>query len=59
MGGLRDILDGGEDDPRPLWRTRFDSVDAQIRHTSASPTPAALARLLRALADVLDGEDSC
>ncbi len=24
-----------------------------------SPTPAALARLLRALADVLDGEDEC
>ena len=65
LGGLQDVLGEEDDEPPPLCRTAYDSVDAQIQHAVGrqlageedgdSPTPAALAKLLRALADVLDG----
>jgi hypothetical protein len=59
VGGLQDLLGGEPDEPRLLSRTRFDSVDAQIRDASGVSTPVAVAQLLRALADLLDGSGQC
>ena len=65
MRGLQDLLREENDEPPPLCRTAFDSVAAQIQHELVrrlagkedgdTTTPAALAKLLRALAGVLDG----
>jgi hypothetical protein len=62
---LQDLLGEEDDEPPPLCRTAFDSVAARIQHELVrrlageedgdTPTAAALAKLLRALADVLDG----
>jgi len=63
--GLQDLLGEEDDEPPPLCRTAFDSVAAQIQHELVrrlageadgdTTTPAALAKLLRAVADLLDG----
>jgi hypothetical protein len=59
VGGLQGVFGGEDDDARPPRRTDFDAVDAQIRHGARSPSPASVAKLLRALADVLDGGEPC
>jgi hypothetical protein len=69
---LQDIPADGDDKPRPLSATQFESVDGRIQHSllalvapevGAEPSPdeggparspEAIARLLRAVADLLD-----
>ena len=64
VADLLDVRGAEEGDHRRLWRTDFDSVDAQLRDALIGrllagraddfPITVVLADLLRALADVLD-----